>query len=82
MAEFTGQNDEQFATGAAIGGVANVLANTTAIGSSATTVASWIGAHCGSLSAVKLGITVGLSPHLGVIALLGGVGYLLYQASR
>lgn len=79
MKELKGQNDEQFAAGAVIGGAANVLANATTVGSAATSVASWIGAHCGSFAAVKVGITFGLSPHLGVIALIGGAGYLLYK---
>lgn len=78
MAQLTGQNDEQFAAGAVIGGTANVLAST-AVGHSATTAATWIAAHCGGLSAVKSGILLAMNPHLGVIALCGGIGYICYK---
>lgn len=78
MADFTGGNDEQLAAGAVIGGTANVLAST-AIGTTSTSVASWIAAHCGCVTGVKFGILVGLNPHLGAIALCGGAIYLVYK---
>ena len=81
MAQLTGQNDEQFAAGAVIGGTANVLAST-AVGHSATTAATWIAAHCGGLSALKAGIFFAMNPHLGVICLLGGLGYICYKATK
>lgn len=78
MAQFTGQNDEQFAAGAAIGGAASLI-GPTAIGT-----AKVIAVKCGALGALKTGIGVGLTinPLFAGIALIGGAGYLIYKACK
>ena len=49
MAQLTGGNDEQFAVGVIIGGTAQAVGHTAA----ATSVASLIRAHVGTMGAVK-----------------------------
>ena len=78
MAKFTGQDDEQVAVGAIIGGTSQL------IGPTAMTAAKWLAVKCGALSSVKAGIGLGLSfnPIFGGIAVIGGAGYLIYKACK
>ncbi len=78
MAQFTGQNDEQFAAGVAIGGAASL------IGPTAVGAAKVVAVKLGALGALKTGIGVGLAvnPIFAGFALLGGAGYLIYKACK
>ncbi len=78
MAQLTGQNDEQFAAGAAIGGAASL------IGPTAVGVAKVAAVKLGALGALKTGIGIGLTvnPIFAGIALVGGAGYLIYKACK
>lgn len=78
MAQFTGQNDEQFAAGAAIGGAASL------IGPTAAGAAKVAAVKLGALGALKAGIGVGLAvnPFFAGAALVGGAGYLIYKACK
>lgn len=78
MAQLTGQNDEQLAAGAAIGGTASLL------GPTAAGVAKVAAAKLGSLGALKMGIGIGLTanPIFAVAAIVGGAGYLIHKACK
>ena len=78
MAQFTGQNDEQFAAGAALGGAASLL------GPTAVGAAKVVAVKLGILSGLKAGIGIGLAinPVVAGIALAGGAGYLIYKAFK
>lgn len=78
MARLTGQNDEQFAAGAAIGGAASLM------GPAAVNVAKVAAIKLGVLGSLKSGIMLGLSvnPIFAGVALVGGAGYLIYKAYK
>lgn len=78
MNKLTGQNDELFAAGLAIGSAASLLGSTT------VTITEFIAAKLGSLGAMKIGIELGLAinPFFACVTLIGGVGYLVYKACK
>lgn len=79
MDNLNGGNDEQFAAGAVVGGSASLF-GPTAVG----TVKAFAAKYLGVSAAAKLGIGVGVcaGPIVGVIAIAGGAGYLIYKASK
>lgn len=79
MAQLTGQNDEQLAAGAAVGG-----AITLASGKAVTVaVAAKVGTFT-ALGTVKTGMLLGAvtNPFLAGAVLIGGAGYLLYKVCK
>lgn len=79
MAQLTGQNDEQFAAGAAVGGAITLAAG------KATTIA--VAAKVGTFAALgtaKTGMLVAAvsNPFLAGAVLLGGAGYLIYKVCK
>lgn len=80
MAQLTGGNDEQFAIGVIIGGTAQAVGHTAA----ATSMASFIGAHVGTLGAIKAGIgtALALNPLFGVTAALEGLVYIAKKCEK
>lgn len=71
-------NDNKFALGAVAGGTASLLGNgAVALAGKAMAV------KCAGAGAIKLGATIAMcNPVVGACALIGGVAYLCYKASK
>lgn len=77
MAQLHGDKDEQFATGAIVGGTANLIGPVVA-----SKVAAISATKLGAVGALQIGIklTVFSNPIFAGIAVAGGLGYLAYKA--